>query len=1526
MLCLLLLGFFERQALARLAIVAGVEALGHVRLSFSHAEIGIARAAFTDARVTSFRDEPIAEIGRLDVSYDLRDLLPGGKRLFGVQSLDADRLRVTLIRHADGTYNVPISNFNANATQPGAPPLVLHARLTNGSIDVIDESRLAFSRQLYVRNLRADADISSENRSNYRVAFRYGERRDALFPVNGNGTIDLTRNFIDQHWTAAQLPVAGAANFLLDSPSLRMQAGTLRRFDARYFGFGGSGTLRPHLAATATFTDGRIAIAGLSKPVLGVNGPADLYDDGLLTSGLRANVGGIPATIAGGVYGLRDPRLRVAVRGSGDVRQLRTILACAQRLPVTGPIAFALLIEGSAKAPLTWVSLRSPRTTYAATSLTNVSALAAFDGHQADVVAFHGEYGSAHFNARGRIALDKEPNAIELMVRAGSPPGGAPYLDALLPQASLDAVAVATAKDPRAIALRGALWGGGGNESLDGIFNVDERGNGTVGPLIARGGNGTLYARVVLDRAPGASSIGILAVRDFPLAAARGTLDATFAGTSSAPGTIAGVGAASLAGAWGAAHARAGLAIHGGALRGTIVGDLGSQGSFGAMLGGTTYSPDVDGTVVIADGRYRNFDVNGNAGLAYRNGTLDIHDAAAAVGPLFVGVDGTIRGLSAGNAVTPRYDLAAQLHSSDVSTLVATVAPQKAPLIQGSVDADIRVAGSANTPAFAGQVRVPEGSVNGLDVRDFSAGVRGDPSAVTVSDGRVVVGSSAIDLNATVNRAGAAGLALRAPRVDLADFNDFFDAGDMFAGTGSLALQAQTIGGRVLSSSGDATFVNAKWRRLDLGSVAARWKAAGNSVATSLRFGSPSGEVALHGTIAPASQSGHLVAIARHVDLATWLPMLGYNAPITGRLDLDTTFSGRYPDLNLQAHATVTRGTVGRVPIERFDVSASSLHGYGRLTSAALDVPSMTTVASGTFGLRAGDPLALTVTSSSADIGDFLNRAAGTQLAVRGALVSTLHVAGTRAAPRLRDDIELHNVRYNDLTVPRIAGEVDANRSSIGIRDVEFDLDRGKALLSASAPITFGARGITLRNGGAISGSLVADGVDLSDAAGLLPKQTNLRGQVNGRIDLAGTFASPTLLGALTVSDGTFAGPMERTPITGIAGTLTFTGTRAILESHALIGSGRLTASGVASIPDLRPADATLSFNLRATEARLDMPAYFQGTVSGAVAMVRAPGSLPSLSGDLAMSHARLPLSAFLTLNKAGPSQARSLDVAFDNLQLTAGPDVRVQSANVDIGATGAVRLGGTLGAPTLAGGFHSTGGSLTFYRAFNIERGDVRFDPADGLIPNVDAVATTFVPNPATAIRLQATGAVTNMNLALASDPPYSRQQILGLLVGAQQFGAVQGVQSTGGGGLSATSAVQNVAKGQLNAAFTRTLLEPISASVGSALGFNEVQITSDLQTGVGVNASKTLGKYVTAIFRQTFGYPQTQSVGLEAHPNPETGLRLTAYSSTGPTLFALQQPQPAAANVLNVNPATSFTPINGSSGVSFSYVRRWW
>ena len=1522
LLFLVALAIWQREALARWAIVATVERLVNVRISFGPMTLRTDRAVFEEVRVTSLRDEPIATIARLSIAYNLRDLLPGGQRRFGLKGIEAATPHLTIIRRPDGSFNVPLPQPPANQAK-NQRPWILSARVTDGSVDVVDRSREADAdnRYLYVERFEASADISTAARSHYGIELKYGERRDLLFPVRGRGDIDPQQGTISHRWTAAELPITAAVNFAIDSRALRLRSGMLRGVDARYVALADlHGALQPHLGASALLTDGRIAIGGLAKPVAGVRGRVDAYDGGLLAQRLDANLAGVPVAVSGGLYDLRDPRLRVAVRGSGELAQLRTAFAQAEHLPVRGLLTFALLVEGAPTKPLIWIDLHSPRIVYASAALDRVGGLVAYDGHEAAVLGFDGTYGRIGVTARGRVALEKEPAAIDMIAGVRAPADALPYVASLLPGMPLNGFALATANDPKAIATRGVLYGASATQALDAIFNVDSRGVGSIGPLNVRSNRGSVYARIALDR-PHGSSLGLFQARNFAVVPARALLNATLFGGDAKPGVTLG-GNGVLTGPWGDARARASVALRNGALDGGISGDAAGAASFGATLAGTPQSPQLGAAFVAAGTRYRNFEINGNGRAAFTGGTVRVNDAIAALGPLFLAVTGTVTNLLPQGGFAPHYDLAAQLHSSDISALLATVQPKAAALVQGSVDADVRLHGRGLMPSFAGTMSAPEASINGLAIRDLHGSVQGDARSIGLTGGHVLVGSTALRLHGFASLTQTRG-AVSAPQADLSDFNDFFDTGDTLAGTGYLAAAAALNGTRVVSTAGSASLSGARFRRLEFGNIAARWAMQQRAVVSALHFGSQSGEVLVTGRLFPQTMSVDLNGSARAMDLGTWLPMLDLHLPIGGRLDAQTNIAGHYPDITMRLHAALSAGTAGPLPIERFEIRASASHGRGTIQSAELEVPSLRADASGAFGFSPNDPLALAVHATSPDVGAFVDAAIGRNIHTSGTLDAMLHVNGTLAQPQVRAALVLQSLEHDRFTIPRITGEVDASRHWVGVRNGEIDFEHGRALANAEFPIHIAASGVRPGDG-PMSASLTAQAVKLSNFLALLPKGTQLAGQIDGSVDAKGTVAVPALHGSLALRDGAFGGPLlEKTPVTAIGAELTFAGTQTTLQSQATAGGGTLALQGQASLANLRRIpDSSFSVQGRSENVLFDLPGLFRGKLDATLSVARDYAAIPQASGDVAISNARIPPNAFMTQQSGTQSRPPLPDVAFRGVRIAAGKDVRVQSSSVDIGGTGDVALDGTLRAPTLRGTFNSTGGTLNFYRTFNLERGEVSFAPSSGVIPDINASATTFVANPATAIRLRVTGPATSLNLKMESQPPYSQEQILGLLVGAQNFGAVQGVQSTGQG-FNAGQMAGNLAFGQLNTLFTRNVLQPFSSSLGGALGFTEVQLTTDIQAGLGISATKAFGA-VNAIFSQTFGFPRTTSFGLEANPGVCSGLRLIWFNSDGPTLLAGQQTQPLALNVLTLTPVTTYVPNVGQSGVTFSYVRK--
>jgi hypothetical protein len=1495
----------ERQAIVRSAIAAGARAFAHLNLAFSDSSVGLNGAQFDGVTVTSLHGESIARIERLSVAYDVREYF-AGTRLFGLKSIDVVRPRIEIVRHADGTYNVPIPKLSPPPQKKQAPA-ILHASVRDGWVDVVNEGNVdPHQRHLFVRNFNAVADLNQAARSHYDVGLRYGERRDLLYSIDGRGTVDVRTGYGLQRWTARYVPIAGAVDFAMNSPSLHVASGHLNGVDARIFSIPVDGTMQTHIVATALLDGARVAIGGLRKPVDKVRGRLDADEGGLLIRRLDATLAGVPVTVSGGAF-LRDGvQARMAIRGRADLAQLRGAFAQASRLPMRGPIEFGVLAQGFVSKPVEWIAIRSPHATYASSTVGASEGLVAFDGQEADIAHFTSSYRGIGFQTRGRVGLQRKQNAVQMFLGADVPSAAIPYGSSVVPSLTLHALGLAIANDPKHIALLGTIAGSAPRERVAGTFDVASNGTGSIGPIVFEQTNGgDLYLRAALDR-PRDRDVALFDANGFAL-----------------PGA-------------GALHAHGIAALDGRSLNGNLAGTFdspsGGSGAVVASLRGTTAAPALAASVLLAGERYRNYDLNGAATVAFAGGTLIVHHALAQFGPAFVSADGTIAGLASAGGV-PHYDLNARLESSNAAALLDAAHTHLPQPVDGSVVADVHVEGTMASPAVAGTVEAPEGSVNGLAFRDLNARIDGTPAAMTLGGGRVDVGDTAIAFSG-----GMAGramhVAVNAPSANLADFNDYFDAGDMFAGRGSLAVNASVAGKTLLASTGSAHFTGARYRRIELGTVAASWHDESGALAGQLAFGGPTGQVRASGNLeAPFNRFRVTqgVATVRNFDLATWLPMLGYNVPVTGKLDADASVSGSYPDAVAHLRASVSNGTAERVAIERFTVAASTANGHGRIDSAIVRIPNLTTEVSGTFGLRENDPLAIRVHSTSDSLGALAKELTGKVYDADGALDSTLAVTGTRLRPQITDDVAVRSLRYGKLTVPAAKARVVATRESLTIAGGEADLRKGRVLLDAALPIRVSSGGVALGNG-PLSATLVAQDVDAVNVADVFEKGTHVGGRVDGSVHLGGTPEAPQMSGALALTDGAFIGPMERAPVKAARGTLRFDGTRVALQDvHADVGGGSVAVDGDASVSSLRSLQGlTFALHERSENAHVEMPAYFTGNVDSSVALTGAGDDPISVRGNVAISSARIPPTAFYNPKAPKAPQRQLPTVAFNDFKVDVGRDVRVQSGAVDVGATGSMTIGGTLAKPDLSGTFRATGGTIDFYHTFTVQRAVVEFERGGGIMPYVNATASTYIPDPATAIEMHVTGQVPNMNLAFASDPSYDREQILGLLLGVNQLGAVRGVSSgnSASGGFSMGGAAENLAFSQVNTAFSRALLEPLSAQLGSSLGFTDLQITNDLQTGLGLNAVKAFGKNLSATYNENFGHPKTSAVALEARPSVATAYRMRIYTTTGPSLAGISQTQQQTSviglDAMNLNPATSLAATSGTNGVDFSYVHK--
>jgi hypothetical protein len=181
-------------------------------------------------------------------------------------------------------------------------------------------------------------------------------------------------------------------------------------------------------------------------------------------------------------------------------------------------------------------------------------------------------------------------------------------------------------------------------------------------------------------------------------------------------------------------------------------------------------------------------------------------------------------------------------------------------------------------------------------------------------------------------------------------------------------------------------------------------------------------------------------------------------------------------------------------------------------------------------------------------------------------------------------------------------------------------------------------------------------------------------------------------------------------------------------------------------------------------------------------------------------------------------------------------------------------------------------------------------------------------------------------MQLNLQSDPTYNKSQILALLAGLQNFGAVPGLASNPSGnstgGFTLGGAVQNMALGQLNTLFTRNLFEPLNASLGNALGLQNLQIADSFTGGFGINAAKAFGKHITATFSENLGEPRQQSLTISAHHGESTAFSMMLYNVQDPPLtgFLSQNTNPFRFTDTTFG-STNLMAQSGTNGLSLLY-----
>ncbi|MCA3279902.1 MAG: translocation/assembly module TamB domain-containing protein [Roseomonas sp.] len=583
---------------------------------------------------------------------------------------------------------------------------------------------------------------------------------------------------------------------------------------------------------------------------------------------------------------------------------------------------------------------------------------------------------------------------------------------------------------------------------------------------------------------------------------------------------------------------------------------------------------------------------------------------------------------------------------------------------------------------------------------------------------------------------------------DLAPFSDLMG----HALTGSLSLEAE---GRDAAGLQQVTAkLSAPEASFDGRKLALRAELAGSLDDASASFTARHGEAALAGEAALS-----LVGTARVITLPSL--SLAYGAE----------------QMKLAAPARIEISPDGRITLTETNI-ISNRGGRLRLE-----------------GFRSAAETSLRATVSALPIAPFAALLAP-EAKLAGTLTGEARVNGTSNEPRF--DIKLESPAITSAMpaargLPPLRLAVTANGTAAGA-EARASVTGGNAVrLAATARLAGLAPDAALS--GSITGRLdVASLMQPLLAAGA----QRVTGIANLNLRLEGSLAAPRLGGDANLANGSFRDLQHGVTLNEITAAITADDRRFSLTRFAArtAGGGSLGGSGMIDLGKPRlpyevrlTANAARPVNSDLGNATLDGALTLSGEalgesrITGKLLVQRAelripdrlPPSIRTLPGVRERGQRPPGVAPLAPPTRGDAPEANLPPIALD-LTIEAPRAIFLRGRGLDAELGGEIRVGGTLAAPMLEGGFMLRRGTLVVLdRRLDLNRANISFD-AGGIMPNLDVLATSRAEE--VEVNVAVEGPARDPKISFTSNPELPADEVLARLLFGRRGGELSPFQ----------------------------------------------------------------------------------------------------------------------------------------------------
>ena len=1243
----------------RFVITRGASLATGYTIRFGDYRLGREHAGFADVHVTKNGD-PFFDARRVDVSYQLRDIFPGGAHRFGFAAIAVDRPVFTLLRHADGSF-VFSGGAAASATPPQptktvSEPLYFSVRVRAGTIRLLDARPVAADlAEQDIDDLTIDASIKSDARTTAHIAGTFVSRRTQgapleRYPLAVRSLIDDTRGVAIHHVRAAALPLRGLVDFFVHTPAFRVDDGIVRDIDIEAYALGvaPNAPIDYHLGGGARVADGRFAVTPLILPARAVGGRVAIYDDGITFAQITGSAGGVPLRAQGGLYDWSDLGFRIGLVADGDLARLRRLFTFSRPLALAGPMHIETLIGGKIAKPVISVAFSSPQIRYSGIPFERASGRIAYYDEAVLLQNLRATYGGVQASLEGRLLTGGKTVDTLVALAAHARGNAVPYAATVAPDSNLDIVGLLSG-NARGYVLRGTL-GTRGPTDGSGFFRIDQKGDGEIGPFAFRRRDGSSFDGALRYERSSSQSGGWLSVDRFRLAnitpaplfpnvslpqipPIAGVLDGNLVGGGS-PSSFALAGSMHLHDAvvvglpLGEADAQLG-----GTLASFALARIRVRGPLGAFTGGgsiengiVAIAGDYDGSLEdlrpatgIADAHGA---VRGPVKLIVANKRITVQSSGATfANARFYGValeraagtivlaDGRVRVIAAdaaigGAAVVAKEEPGGAVAISAPAIPAAALAGTGLPLARGalSVYGDARL---DRAFGFTGTVLLAKGSAAGYPVSG-DANVDVTLPAVQIRGGTAALGRTFGTFGGRVDGVGTPRMRYDVDaRVALGDLRllrrDLRLPIRHLSGSFSARLHVRGTGAGA-AISGPVSVPEFSYNGLHVHDAQATLEAGDGAIAArhgSLTVGSTQADV--DGSYTSAGVFD-LALRAPHANLADFDDAFDDSGVLAGTGALALALSDDGTSLRATGNAAIDGLRIRSLPFGATQATLA-MHGAAIAASAAADGPAGRLAAHAAVIPAAGTFLAALAHARYDGGATIAGVDLGTWLPalglvypVQGTLSGSATVDGRAPALAIGGDLALTNGSVAGYAISRAAAHALARSGAIVVTSANADL--GFVQLDAH-----GSLGLSASAPLALDVHAVAP--DLGVAVHALAPQTrgiDLAGRFESTAQLRGTFADPRLIAGFDVQSGRF----NAVAIPHVLGEAVLDG-RAFTLQNTDVAFTHGSASISGEVPlnlapfTLGPRGSAVSAELTATDVDLAAfgPLFPSGTTTG---------------------------------------------------------------------------------------------------------------------------------------------------------------------------------------------------------------------------------------------------------------------------------------------------------------------------------------